>query len=97
MREEGRRIICDRCGKTEFFCKTGTRLVDTASGYKTRTDYESSEKWGQEKIDEKFYDFCPACSGQYHRMLDDFVKPINSIAYDFYKEEINGISERKSE
>lgn len=79
MREEGQRIICDRCGKTEFFCKTGTRLVDTAIGYKTRTDYESSENWVEQNINGKYYDFCPACNGQYHRMLDDFAKPINSI------------------
>ena len=44
MREEGFRIICDRCGKTEFFRQTGKRMVDTADGYKTRTEYESNEK-----------------------------------------------------
>ena len=79
MQKEGRMLTCDRCGKTEFFRQTGNRLVDTANGYKTRTEYESSEKWGREEIDGKFYDFCPACNGQYMRMVIDFAKPLNSI------------------
>ena len=79
MLKEGRMMICDRCGKTEFFCQTGTRLVDTADGYKTRTEYESSEKWGRKEIDGIFYDFCPACNGQYMRMVIDFAKPLNSF------------------
>ena len=54
-------------------------MVDTASGYQTRTDYESSENWGEQNINGKCYDFCPACNGQYMRMVIDFAKPINSI------------------
>ena len=80
MLKEGRMMICDRCGKTEFFCQTGTRLVDTADGYKTRAEYESSEKWGRKEIDGIFYDFCPACNGQYMRMVIDFAKPLNDFA-----------------
>ena len=79
MLKEGRMMICDRCGKTEFFCQTGTRLVDTADGYKTRTEYESSEKWEEQLINHKHYHFCPACNGQYMRMVIDFAKPINSF------------------
>ena len=80
MQEEGRRIICDRCGTSEFFRKKSNSLVDTNGGWKTRTEYESSEKWGQEEIDGKFYDFCPACNGQYMRMVIDFAKPLNDFA-----------------
>ena len=79
MLKEGRMMICDRCGKTEFFCQTGTRLVDTADGYKTRTEYESSENWEEQLINHKHYHFCPACNGQYMRMVIDFAKPLNSI------------------
>ena len=80
MQEEGRMLICDRCGTSEFFRQIGNRLVDTAGGYKTRTEYESSEKWGREEIGGKFYDFCPACNGQYMRMVIDFAKPLNDFA-----------------
>ena len=79
MRMEGRMMICDRCGKTEFFCQTGTRLVDTADGYKTRTEYEPGEKWEEQLINHKHYHFCPACNGQYMRMVIDFAKPLNSF------------------
>ena len=80
MREEGRMLTCDRCGTSKFFRKIGNRLVDTADGYKTRTEYESSEKWGRKEIDGIFYDFCPACNGQYMRMVIDFAKPLNDFA-----------------
>ena len=80
MKEEGYMLTCDRCGMSKFFRKTGNRLVDTADGYKTRTEYESNEKWGEEHlINNKHYRFCPACNGQYMRMVIDFAKPLNSF------------------
>ena len=80
MQEEGRMLICVRCGTSEFFRKKSNCLVDTNGGLKTRPEYESSEKWGRKEIDGIFYDFCPACNEQYMRMVIDFAKPINPIA-----------------
>ncbi len=79
MQKEGRMLTCDRCGTSEFFRQIGNRLVDTASGHKTRTEYESSEKWGRKEIDGIFHDFCPTCNEQYMRMVIDFAKPLNSF------------------
>ena len=79
MQEEGRMLTCDRCGTSKFFRKIANRLVDTADGYKTRTEYESSEKWEEQLINHKHYYFCPACNEQYMRMVIDFAKPLNSF------------------
>lgn len=93
MQEKGCRIVCDRCGKTGFF----PPIKDSMDSCYDLYDYRGTENWHNAVISNRKYDLCPVCSGQYYRMLDDFAKPLKSIAENFYQEEINGISERKSD
>lgn len=75
MQEKGCRIVCDRCGKEEFFLP----IKESMDRCYDLFDYRETENWNSVVISNKTYDLCPACNGQYHRMLDDFAKPLNSI------------------
>lgn len=74
MQEKGMRIICDRCGKTEFFKALKERELD--GGYSRYTEFESHKEWGRESFSRNggYYDLCPDCEKQYERIRQDFAK-----------------------
>ena len=75
MQEKGCRIVCDRCGKTEFFLP----IKDSMDRCYNLLDYRGTENWNTVVISSKKYDLCPACNGQYMRMVIDFAKPLNDF------------------
>lgn len=63
MHENGRMLMCDRCGKSIFTKFVGTDVHD---GGFTRIDrFEKPEGWSGERVDGEYRDLCPDCNDIY--------------------------------
>ena len=67
-RENGKRIICDRCGEQVFVKHIGDGERD--GGFTRWNEFEPTpEGWGMHK----FYDLCPACSSAWNKIETQFM------------------------
>ena len=74
MKMNGRLIICDRCGKEQFFKHIGDGETD--GGFTRWNKFEEAKGWSNEY---KIGDLCPECTEEFQRMKERFFYSHNHI------------------
>lgn len=73
-KQNGKILICDRCGYEEFLACTGENSAD--GGYtKWNTFEKPKKKWiFGENFAGSYVDLCPECAEQYKILKEAFIK-----------------------
>lgn len=71
MKENGRKIVCDRCGQSTFVRCNGEGEMD--GGYTRWNKFEQAEGWQWEH---GVGDLCPECSKEWNEMQEAFKRKI---------------------
>lgn len=80
MKELGKLITCDRCGKQIFLKKTGEGSGDGGwSRWGTFEELPEGWKCGvhTESLSQGFVDLCPECHKEYEKIVSQFMYNVN--------------------
>lgn len=67
MKINGRLLICDRCGKEQFFKHINDGEMD--GGFTRWNNFESSDGWSHEY---EIGDLCPECTEEFEILKEEF-------------------------